>query len=589
MIIRECPDWLVPTGTTTFLWPFSGVGRALGVAYLLWLSTPGCDNRPEAGKEKSPVAIESQLNALVSSMKQVDARLQETQAAVESLQREVDSTREGVLRIQDAGIGALEASLESQWSARMVPLERRLSDLETRTATVVARLDTLVGSSSALEARLAVADSESGRLVRASRVAALAETALAGGRREDAVVLFTSAASLNPSEPSYALRLADVVASDPSVTPEGLSSTATVLRVIALQCPENEVLRLWRAAADLDRRQSDLSRQIADKAAARLQQEMVQETATACSEASELSRLQIRAVPVDQREQRLTELILQVQALDEDACPAVRADCLSTISRWRREIAFDATSVEVCTVLDSIEHELGKGRGAEDITYVQLSAAEQQLRGLARYSEDEVGQVAWGNLQAHQSRFDRIAQRVLEARDESTLKKLAEDVLEAVEFSRTTVNRVGTELQPGGKQYTSSLSELQKRVARVSQVAARLAADSSDKQASPSVESLSRAMNALQDARYRAYCNWARERILAAHVCCENATRGVTDRVFSDEDAKACFDELKSIDPTDLPYALSSAYQKVWEKLVVELPSLMQDRIDSEKYGPEDF
>ena len=143
------------------------------------------------------------------------------------------------------------AALGSSYADGNAALERRFDSVEGGIASAATEY---AESSAALKALRESMESntESGQKLRAESAAKLAESEFANGRRDRAILIATCAATADPTNPRFAIRLSEMAAQGPDPQPESLDSTVMLLRTLALQSTGEGATQIWDAADRLN-------------------------------------------------------------------------------------------------------------------------------------------------------------------------------------------------------------------------------------------------------------------------------------------------------------------------------------------------
>jgi hypothetical protein len=531
----------------------------------LIISLAGCGD----GSVSQSVTQDVLAKQLADSEKRVEARVAESTAA---LTKSFESLQAELRELRSESVSSVAAS-----NAQFRALGSEITQANQRSGVVA-------NSMESLQALAASRDDESGRKARAASASQLAEAAVAAGRRDDAVLLATSAAVSDPTNPRLAALLAEIVLEQSGESPEALASTAAVLRSIALQSSGEGILAAWRLAEQLEARQLQATTRLADEESKRVLAEASEAAKADVARANALILINFAESDEATREDLFLELASLTERLDE-ANAETRALCVQALERWQRVREFLSTLSVTTRVLNSIEASVGQGQGGDDLVYGQLTTVEPLLRTFFLASQTEVGPSNWQSARTQVERLKSVAESVFQARDKVVLDELTALVTAIDRGATDTRARLGKAIAKAGT-YESALKDAQRKGAAVTKLASRLLAESSAAPSLAEVERLQKAIVRLREAQYESYCAWVERKIQAAW------TAFSAEMPCTHDDAIKIARTVMEIDSGDLPTALREAYGFLWATLEGEMDpkSLAQaERVRTAKVTPSDF
>lgn len=494
--------------------------------------------------------------ANLEAMKRLEAQQERLAKSATDLQRAAEGLSASVAEVRQA-LGAVSKQVDDT----VKELGTASSTVSGQSASVAGIRSSLDDASKRLEATATAL--ARGGTVRAVRSVELAKQALEAGKLSEAVLLMTSAALAEPSEPAHALRLAELAAADPSATPESLSAAATTLRVLAVQCSGESVLSVWRAADALDAKRSELLDGVAKADAARAAQELQQAREAACVQLSELIASDfVSAGPAARAElfQRLTDAL----ADSGDLCDVARDGAYATLGRWQRIVRFDDALKQVERALLAIDREKQAGRGSGHAAEALLASADAALQMLWTVSPEEVGPARWEAAGQLQDWYGLQSKAILDARDAETLARADVAVRAALEAAAAVRERNGTHARFGQRSYATVIKQVQDAIAALQADSRTLAAKRSLEKIGTHQVALQRELRALADVQYRSLCSHVSD------LLTKQIDLAMRETEISEADALNFAEPLYVIDPTSMPGPLAESYGGFWRMLEAE-------------------
>ena len=534
------------------------------VCSVLLLAAPGCSS-------SDPEVLAAQRR-MEKSLEQLTQELSQLKGAV---------TTESESRLKSE----LAASTLGQ-TLRMGVGESQLRD--DALLTEISKSATVASANLAeLRSMLAARADDIGAKARASQASELAEVAASANRRSDAALLMMSAATADPSNSKYAIRLGEYVLNDAEATPPALGSTALALRALAIQGSGESVLEVWRVADALDAAQEAREAAAADFEIAEAARDAQRGEIAARDASRELVARNFLDMNQAERAESYAALAAAIDEVGIDAT-AVRQKGMETLERWQRIVQFDAALTAVSRAVESIEAEV-KADNATGVAVPSLIAsAEGVFRILWMASKSEIGEARWTAAEAQQLRFAEVGEKVLEARDMIVLGKLSALANDAKASASAVIGNLGGRAPAGGKNYESAIKDLGIALGQIATVSRELGARTSSDKAAAIVEPLAGWMQRLRESQYESYV-----RVVTRLV--KNAIDAYTSQgSLSDVEAEQIARQLYEIDAAGIPSPVAEAYNSIWQSLIAEFSQanarpIMLGRLEATKLAQEQF
>lgn len=537
--------------------------------WLLWQQRDHADVLESLLKDRT--TADTSATQLIRSQGEQIKQLADSLALTGAAQRESLD----VARTQSEQVKQLTASLASATTTQGQGMALLRTQGEA-TELSLARLATLIAEFDTAATKL-----------RAEAAAKAAEVALAEDRRADAIRYMLSAATTDPGHSSYALRLAEIVESDPAKSPEGLAAATAALHALSIHGSGDAVLKVWSAADRLDNARIELEESESLAAAATATADAERERVNDCAMLRELTAKDIRgAVPIE-RLSMIQDLSVALAAVDV-ACPA-STGAEELLLKWQRVIVWYDALETLKRLLVSAKGEVDAGRAAGPTAAAVIGSAEGSLRTLWQLAgESDVGATAWAESAKAQSQLQLYGEKIAEAIDAPTLAAILADTKSAFAAAKGTRDRLSLAAKVRAHEYTDAIQNLSTAARQLLARSAGLTSRSARTSAEKELRELEGVGAKLLEGRIGSYAAHCSARIAEA------LERYAAENVVSAADARNFCRIIYPIDVGLLPPACGAAYNSVWGYLESELgvgdkAATLLARMATIKWTLEDF